>query len=582
MIGEFKRRLNGPPLLRLNVSESDTYNTRMNDRPGAAPKALPFDLESIDYRSLPGQTSLFLDHLHQSRNIAPFYPTLSTEPQDLTETVLRRYSCDRDRLCDALHDQNTDFMAGERALRNVERLRSESCVAVMTGQQAGLFTGPAYTIYKAVSAVLLASELEAKGLEAVPVFWIASEDHDLEEVASTTLVGRDGESKRIEVVTGGEAVGKAVGEVVLGDAIGRSITQLEAVLPEGALSLELVELVRSCYLPGASLADGFGRMMASLFREHGLIFVSPLDPRLRELSLPLVERAVSGAEEIRRRLVERDAALSNAGYHSQVKVGPDFFPFFYLKRDGLRMPLRLADGRVFSPDSDESFTVSEIQDRVRERPEMLSPNALMRPVIQDFLFPNVCYFGGSAEIAYFAQNSAIYEFLERPVTPIRHRAAFTMVEPKNRRTLEAYSLVLNDLFKGREAAEAKIVERVLRPGTVTLFDKTEKEVGELVDRLKGELAQSDPTLAESLDRRKKKMLWHLTHLRKKFLVSEAVKDDVAETRLRYLFASLLPGDALQERSLNILHFLSRYGRETVRWVFEAASPDQRDHRVLKL
>lgn len=554
----------------------------MNDKPAAA-GTQTFETRDVDLREVPGQSDLFLDFLYSFEEVSRFYPNNSKEAHDLADTVLESYSLDRSALVSALEKQNTVYGADESVFENLRRLEEPDCVAVMTGQQAGLFTGPLYTIFKAVSAILKAEELTASGLKAVPVFWIASEDHDIEEVSGLSAVDADGGIREF-AYDAGETDSRPVGFVKFDGSVRELINEFAESLPETSFTGSVTEILYESYREGDSFSDSFGKAIASLFRGRGLILVSPLDPDVRKLAAPFVERAVTKAPAIRDALIRRGSELEAAGYHSQVLVNADFFPFFLIDDASSRVALRLdEDGETLIPQNGaQSFTVEGLLERLKADAGCLSPNALMRPAVQDYLFPNVCYFGGGAEVAYFAQNSSVYETMARPVTPIRHRSSFTVVEPRNRRTLEKYLLEFTDLFRGSEEIYAEVIEKFLDPETARSFNRTEKEISALLSDLQDRLQSSDPTLAESLSKRREKILFHIVTLRKKFTSAELVKDETAARRLRYLFNTMLPNGGLQERTLGVFHFLDLYGERFIDWIFAAADADQEDHRLLFL
>ncbi|MCO6510243.1 MAG: bacillithiol biosynthesis cysteine-adding enzyme BshC [Aridibacter famidurans] len=549
----------------------------MNDRPGSAAELRPFEITRLDLHKVPGQSALFLDFLREPDKVSSFYPAIDREIADVAEDVLADYTVDRSYLCAMLESFNRGLECGEATLAGIERLRSDRCVAVMTGQQAGLFSGPAYTIYKAVTAIRFADELTKEGIDAVPVFWIASEDHDLEEVSTTSFPDVDGEMPGIRYWAGDDSEGLPVGEVRFGGSIDRQVKEVSDLLS----SERAGELLARCYKEGETFSSAFGKLLTQLFGAKGLVFVSPMDPEFRKLAAPLVTAAVERSEEIGEALRRRDSELQQGGYHSQVRVGDDFFPFFLIDENGRRVPLRLQGGdAVRREDTNEQVQLSDLRDRFSKDPTILSPNAIMRPVVQDFVFPNVCYFGGSAEVAYFAQNSVVYEILKRPSVPIRHRASFTILDPKNRRTMLSYSLGFEDVLKGREEVTAGVIAEYLDPETARAFQTTRSKFESLIADLREKLENSEPTLAESLSKRRKKILWHIETLHNKFLKAESFKDEVAARRLAYLFGTVLPAGALQERTVNFLYFYAQYGDRLIDWLIESADTRGDEHTIL--
>ncbi len=344
---------------------------------------------------------------------------------------------------------NRRWGASQATLDNIELLRESDCIAVVSGQQAGLFTGPLYTIYKALSAVKLAGCLRQRNTKAVPVFWIAAEDHDFAEVAKAELIGRDCQLKNVEVSTALHREGQPVGQVVLDDSIDAVVDQLFELLPNSEFAADMKKLVKDAWQPGRGYVDSFAAMMTSLIGRHGLIFLDPLDPELKRLAAPLYSEAARRAPEIATALEKRSSELQSSGYHAQVLASANSFPLFLHDEDGRRHAVVRVENGKYKAKADESeYTADELASMALESPERFSPNVTLRAVVQDYLLPTIAYYGGAAEIAYFAQTAEVYRVLERPATPILPRSSLTMIERHTGRVLERYDLTLADFFEG--------------------------------------------------------------------------------------------------------------------------------------
>lgn len=520
--------------------------------------------ESLAFAKIPSQSKLFLEFQNNPLLLKKFYPNIvesHTEISSQIPKVLADYTVDRNLLCDALTEMNKTFGAGQKTLENIELLRDESCVAVVTGQQAGLFSGPLYTIYKALSAVKLAQCLNERGFKAVPVFWIAEEDHDFDEVKNAFVLDKNGKIAEVENIPENYAENIAVGSVKLDETINETIQNLAENLLHTEFSDGLQTILKESYQSGDAFSTGFARFLMKLFEKHGVIFFAQLDKRLKSLAVPIFQKAVEKSDKIRKALLERNKDLADEGFHAQVLVDDKFFPFFEFDKNEKRQKI-------------SKIGVENLQN--------LSPNALMRPIVQDYLLPTVCYFGGAAEIAYFAQNSVIYEILNRPVTTILHRQSFTVIEPKHRKTLEKYDLELKDLFTGIEKILPKIVEKYLNKDTAKLFDEIEENIKLELNRLEHKLYEIEPTLAESLMNKSKKVTYHIANLRNKFYHAQIRKDEIINRQVETAFAAILPHGHLQERTLNITSFLNRYGLYFIDWIYEAIDLNDKAHRIIYL
>lgn len=545
-----------------------------------------FRIESLPFSSIPQQSKLFLEYQKNPLALKKFYPSAPESHTEISQNIadiLANYKTDRNLLCDALEETNKHFGAGRETLENIKLLREADCVTIVTGQQAGLFSGAIYTIYKALSAVKLAESLRGRGQKAVPVFWVAEEDHDFDEVKKTFALNREGKLAEFENTPQNYAENLPVGLVNLDETIGETINEFFKSVSHTEFSDELKAILKESYNSNETYSSSFAKFLTKIFAKHGLIIFSPLNEKLKKLSAPIFVEAVEKSDEIREKLLARNVELKAEDYSAQVLVEEDFFPFFWIDENGKRRALKKnKNGKIQAKDTKREFDLSELQEIAENSPENLSPNALMRPIVQDYLLPTACYFGGGAEIAYFAQNSVIYEVLERPATPILHRQSFTFVEAKHQRTLKSYELQFNDIFDGIEGVLPQLVEKFLNKQTAKTFAEAEEIINTQLNRVDQDLQQFDATLADNLANRRRKILYHIGALRTKFHYAQLLKDETIHRRIENAFESLLPHNALQERTLNVATFLNSYGLNFIDWIYDAIDLDDKAHRVIYL
>jgi len=541
--------------------------------------------ESIPFSQIPGQSKLFIKYQEDPLSLRRFYPSAVASHAEISERipeVLANYTTDRAELCDALEKINGGVGAGEKVFANISLLRDDDCVAVLTGQQAGLFTGPLYTIYKALSAVRAAECLRGRGFKAVPIFWAATEDHDFDEVDQAFVIDAKSELARLESYST-HSENEPVGAVTLDDSISQTLSAMFDQVRPTEFTAGLRDVVSNAYQSGEDFGTAFGKLLAALTAEYGLIIVDPLNRELKSLSASIYREAVLRSRDTVDALLRRNGELKAAGFEAQVAVGDDYFPLFWHSDDNERLALRAtANGTYKAKGINREFTIDELATTAENEPWRLSPSVVLRPVVQDFLFPTVCYFGGGAEIAYFAQNSEVYRCLDRPVTPILHRQSFTIVESKNERTLKKYELQFLDLFKGLDKLLPRIVDEFLDRDTARTFAEVEESINTQLNRLDRELSGVDPTLAANLATRRRKIIYHIAALQKKFRKVELTKDETLRRRIDALFVSLLPKDGLQERTINIAYFLNQYGPRFVDWIYRSVDLDDSGHRVIYL
>ncbi len=562
----------------MSVTESACYST---------PEEAGLRVETVSFELVPHQTRLFLDYLRDPLALKKFYPSAVRYHHELparTSEVFAAYETDRNAVCDALRASNTGWGAGSETLDNIELLRQTDCVAVVSGQQAGLFTGPLYTIYKAISAIKLAGCLSQRNTKAVPVFWIATEDHDFPEVATAEFISRDCQLESVSASADLHREGTPVGKTILDESTNEIIQKLFERLPQTEYTSELQTLLANSWSSGRrGYGNAFARTMISLLGRYGIILLDPLNPALKKLAAPLYAKAARRAADIATAIEVRSRDLEGAGYHAQVTPSVASFPLFLHDESGARHAMtRTDDGKYRTKDGDRPYDIEELAVLALESPERFSPNVTLRAVVQDYLLPTIAYYGGAAEIAYFAQTAEVYRLLERPATPILPRSSLTFIERHTGRVLERYGLTLADLFNGPELVLARVVEEHLGTDTAQQFTHAEESFNRELDDLREKLKTLDPTLADALETGRRKINYQLEGLRARFHRAQMSRDETAQRQIERAFDQLYPHKELQERHINITSLLARHGRYVIDWIFSAVNIGSDEHQVVYL
>ena len=511
------------------------------------------ECKSISASDLPHTSLLYSTFLNEFSKVSDYYAHPPTV--DAVLHAARELSFDKDMrgaVAEILRRQNLLFGGDDATARNIERLNN-GALAVVTGQQVGLLGGPAYSVYKALTAIHLANDLTAKGVNAVPVFWLATEDHDLEEVNHVFLAKR-GALERFDLASTG-AEGRRVGEIPLGSQA-REISSRAGEFLEGSGRDQVAQWIAESYRPEETFGSSFAKLMTRIFAGRGLILLDPLSSELHRLSAPVMLAAVNEHKALARQLVAQSAALEKAGYHAQVKVTEESTLAFRIV-EGKRISLRPVNGGFAAGNKRES--ADETLQAIKLHPEEFSPNALLRPVIQDALLPTVAYIGGPAEIAYHAQASVIYKKLLGRTPVILPRAAFTLVPAHVANLLRKYNLDAQDVFAGRQQLRAKMEAEALPSELTARFDEGEKNLQESLGNLRHPLSKLDQTLLGALDTVTEKILYQFNGLRAKAGRAEGFRSGVLNTHESEITNFLLPNNDLQERSLSILTFLASEG-----------------------
>ncbi|MFN0119889.1 MAG: bacillithiol biosynthesis cysteine-adding enzyme BshC [Blastocatellia bacterium] len=537
---------------------------------------------TIRFSEIPKTSKLFSDFLYDFGRVEAFYGRDGHDGQALAARAARvtAQPFDRDVVADVLEEQNRHAGAGPETMANIARLRQPDSVVVITGQQAGLFTGPLYTIFKALTVIRLAAQWREQGINVIPMFWIAAEDHDFAEVNHTRLVNRDGQLTTITYGACPPTEGKPVGHVILCEEINEQIDQLLAALPESEFTPRLAADLRDAYQPGLSFADAFGRLMMKLLGHFGVVLINPLDDRLKHVSRNIYVNALASAPQFADNLVRASAALETAGYHSQVYVTPESVPLFMLDEGRRKAMTRRDDGRYYLKGSTKSFPAGEMLDTVSRCPNCFSPNVTLRPVVQDFLLPTLAYIGGPAEIAYFAQLIPNYRLLGRVEPLVMPRASLTLVERRHAKTLAKQGLQFNDLFVGTQEVLIRLAEKSLDRETAAMFEETEKLFEAQLEKLRASLSRVDPPLADALKGGRENILSSVQRLRQKFIHNQSTRDETTRTQIERACAILYPNKGLQEREINITYFLARYGYGMLDRLAADLRIDTHDHQLI--
>jgi bacillithiol biosynthesis cysteine-adding enzyme BshC len=501
----------------------------------------------VRHTDIPHTSALFADLLYHPDRTARFYPHPFRDLNAYQAAAAQiRFSAERrSALISALRVQNPDSPS-------LERLAQPDTVAVVTGQQVGLFSGPSYTIYKLLHAAKLAEWLTASGIPAVPAFWLATEDHDFPEVNHAWVF--DAEHRPIKLEMRRSASAQPVGGVVLSDP---PVRELRAALHGLPFGEEVADLVEETYRSGSTMGKAFGELLRHLLAKFDVLQVDPMLPEFRELAAPTIRAAVEAAPDLTAGLLARNQELMDAGYHAQVHV-EDQTSLVFLLENGKRLTLR-RNSREYTLNG-RRFSTEELVDRAAS----LSPNALLRPVVQDSMLPTVACIGGPAELAYLAQSETIYRAILGRMPVAVPRSGFTILDTHSQKLMDRYGLNLQHFFHGEEGA----------------IREAESSVERAIERLRNELTGFDPTLAMALERSGRKIQYQLGKVERK-TGREALRRHARAARdASSLIGLVFPERTLQERVYSILPFLAKHGLDLIDQIYEAIQLDCPDHRVM--
>jgi bacillithiol biosynthesis cysteine-adding enzyme BshC len=513
---------------------------------------------SIDIRRFPWIRRLAADYAFDFDRVADFFAGNPYDPAAWRDAIARaqRHPRQRDAVADVLQAQQRSRDATSASLTASAQLRDPQTVAVVTGQQAGLFGGPFFTLLKAISAIRLAERVRAEhNVPAVAVFWIDAEDHDWDEVKACSVL--DADLKLLAIATGDppETRNVPIARVRLDESVGAAIGALEAALPATEFTPALLESLRSVYRPGVGMAPAFARWLEHALGSRGLIVFDASDPAAKPLVSDLFAREVEHAGETTRLAAEAGTALAARDYHVQATPQEGSLALFHL--DGGRQPIRPYPDGFLVGDTPESK--ASLLERIRRTPEEFSPNVLLRPLVQDSLFPTVCYVAGPNELSYLGQLRRIYEAFSIPMPLIVQRATATLLDSNAMRFLTRYDVALESLRAQDEAVLNTVLEAQLPPSVDASLDDALRTVEQRMDRLTLEVPQIDPTLEGAVRSTLSRMQDDLKKLHGKIIQAAKRKDDTLRRQFRHAKSQAFPGGEPQERAIGFIYFMNKYG-----------------------
>lgn len=531
--------------------------------------------ECLPFSNIPHSTRLFTDFLSYSGKTPDFYPNspylkewAADEARKIVYPAQRRQA-----VADILERQNRSFGSSPKTHENLQKFR-DGAATVVTGQQVGFFGGPLFAILKALTAVELAQKAEESGVPCVPVFWLATEDHDLAEVNHTSVPTADGALTVVQSSSHG-AEDAPVGDVRFGDEISDVVARLAELLGPS----DITDALQQAYRPGETMGSAFGKLFAAIFREWGVILIDAYDPEFHRLAEPMYRDAIENASELDHLLLDRGKQLEAAGYHQQVKVTNTSTLLFEIKNGQRTVIHRVNDHFKVGEDR---CSRQELLERIAAHPEKFSANVLLRPVMQDYLLPTLAYTGGPAEVAYFAQVGVVHQQLLGRVTPVLPRFSATVVDQHQAKLLEKYSLKFTDLFAGEERLRVLMSQKVLPSSMQSDFAEAAAAVNRALEKIRADLQQLDPTLVDAATTAESKMKYQLEQLEGRAARAHLRRNEVIERHAGLLSAHLLPNKDLQEREIAGVFFLAKYGFDLLHTLYEAARKDCPDHQVIFL
>jgi bacillithiol biosynthesis cysteine-adding enzyme BshC len=535
----------------------------------------------VDVRRFPWIRRLAADYAYDFRSVAPFF---SGDPADRgawADAIARTQAHDRhrDAIAAVIARQQERRGAPPRAREAGALLADRSTVAIVTGQQAGLFGGPLFTLFKALTAIKLAEQVARDHkVPAVAVFWIDAEDHDWEEVRSCTVFDETFAPRSVSLPARPGAEPAPVATVALDQSIVDVLAEIERLLPPTEFRGPLIDSLRRAYAPGIGMADAFGRWMEEVLGNRGLIVYDSSDATSKPLVGQVFARELSTPGTTVRLAALAGSDLTARGYHAQVHGQDDGVALFHI--DGGRRAIRQQDGRFVI--GDEQYAAPALVEQATTQPGGFSPNVLLRPIVQDTLFPTICYVAGPNELAYLGQLRGVYQHFGVPMPLFYPRATATILDAAALRFLTKYKLPLEALQAQDEAALNELLKTQIPPVVEESFSEAEKAIDAQMARLVQAMPALDPTLEGAARSTLERMQRDLQTLHGKMIQAAKRRDETLRRQFIHARALAFPGGHAQERTVGFLSFLNQYGPALVDRLDEELPLDLGRHWIVTI
>lgn len=505
--------------------------------------------------------SLIRDYLNQSPETQKLYSRFP-DAEALTKQSadkLKSYS-NRQTLCRVLERQLDGLELTELQLENLKKLRQDNTLTITTGHQLNLFTGPVYIFYKILQVVKCCEYMNraGNGFGYVPIFWMATEDHDFEEINHFYFKGRKFSWER--------PFGGAVGRMKL-DGIDRVFDEFTELLPDSGRSDRLKELIRKSYLESETLTEANRKLIQLIFGRFGLLMLDGDDPELKELMIQAFESDLTDNTAFHL-IGETNRYLEQHQY--KIQVNPREINLFYLGDGNIRERIVCNDGSYSVLNTGFEFSREEMISELRNHPDKFSPNVILRPLFQETVLPNIAYIGGFGETAYWLQLRDFFTEMKVDYPLIIGRNSVLILSSVQRRKLERLSVDFSDLLLPlREIVNRNIAQN---SSLKIDFEKYESELNRIFDELEEKAVATDPTFSKMVAAQRTKQLKGLDKMVKRLTRAERRYHSERAERIEEIYSELFPKNKLQERVVNFSEFQLEYGFDFINEVLDEIKP----------
>ncbi len=539
----------------------------------------------INFRDIPGQHNLFLDYLYEFENVESFYP-YDFRNREKFRGIFQQISESKKELTfnlsDVINKQYDSNNPSPKTIQNIDLLNNNNTMAILTGQQLGLFGGPLYTFYKIISAIKLCRSLTEiyDDYNFVPVFWLEGDDHDFDEIRSFNIIDKDNNPLNISYINeeNEEDNKGSVGNLVIDERIEIVFKQLTDSIRNSEFTPAVIEILKSCYSKGKTFKEAFRRLIISLFDEYGLVLFDPQDKKVKELLKPVFKKEILDFRKHSEAVINTSAELE-INYHAQVKVRP---VNLFMNYDNGRFLIEPHDELFGLKRKRKKFTQEELLVLLEEQPEIFSPNVLLRPLCQDYLFPTAFYVGGPGEICYTAQAFPLYASYNVIPPVIYPRSSITILEKNISGIISKYNFSIENIFQNGEKMVEIVLDTLTDKSIDELFSKSNNQIELSMDELREKLFEIDKTISDASLKTKEKIMRNLDELKSKSIDAQKRKHEAAIRQIQKVVTILYNNNNLQERELNFIYFANKYGIDFIRLLFKEISINKFEHQVIEI
>jgi bacillithiol biosynthesis cysteine-adding enzyme BshC len=498
-----------------------------------------------------------------------------------------KHPVQRKKLVSLLEQQNQRWGPPQNVLDNIQKLSSNNCLAVVAGQQVGIFGGPLYTIYKMLTALKLVEDLSKQFSDHlfVPLFWMETEDNDFDEINHIQFFNKENDIRRFEISESNSDTLKPIQYRKISKDVSGWADLFRQEFFETEFLNPVLDQFINCYPIGESYADAFAKLIMKLMGNYGLILLNPADNRFKNLYHPLIKKSLSSSRELNENIDQRNTQLQQSGFSLQIETRENQTFLFYIDQNKERVRIDRNKNEGFLLKYSEGYkniNGGELDKILEEESWRFSPNVVLRPIFQDYVLPTVGYVAGPAETAYFAQLSALYDYFDLPMPVIYPRHRLTVIERKLEKIINRNNISLDELFAFKNDYLETFLMKLNTNSILTDIQSIKSDIEKNLKHLEKLVARFDQTLLNTIQKTDQKMSENFESLISKVLDSLQEKEKIVVNQVERVVQQLFPNNSFQERVINIIYFLIKYGPDFLDNVYQQLPSESDSHLLIRL